>query len=223
MIRQTILQFVRLYAGLFCCSLSVVLTLRANLGLSPWDVLHQGLSNTLGISFGTANLLVSCLVLLADLLFRQPIGLGSLCNALTIGMMVDGLSALPFLPQSHNLWSGLLLMVLSLPLMAFGTYLYISCEMGAGPRDSLMTAFAKSSIPVGVVRSSMEGAALIAGILLGGQAGIGTVVSVFGLGIALQWVFGAFHFRVADLYHRSVVDSFRLFCGWLHERREVQG
>ena len=208
-------KFLRLYAGLFFCALSIVLAIQSNIGVTPWDVFHIGLQQISGISYGTINILVGLCILLIAACMGEKIGAGTICNTLSVGYMVDIIQFFQPIPQSSSLLLSCVMMVLSLLVLAYGSYLYIGSGMGCGPRDSMMSALSKkfTRIPVGIIRGSIETAVLVIGFFLGGPVGIGTLIGMFGIGFAIQLVFGFFHFDVRTITHESVMDTIRGIIG----------
>jgi uncharacterized membrane protein YczE len=185
-------RFASLVLGLFLCACGIVCFLESELGLPPWDVLHQGLAEQLGISFGAANLVVSVLVLALSWALRAHIGLGTWMNALLIGSFVILLSASGSVSQlsEQGLGIRIVLVAVALPFFGVGSAFYICASMGAGPRDSLMlVASRRLGIRIGVARTGIEIAALVTGFALGGTAGIGTVVFALGIGPAVELSF----------------------------------
>lgn len=177
----TVLQAVpRLLGGLFLCSTGIALMVVADLGLGPWDVLHQGLSLLLGVSIGTATIGAGAAVLLLWLPLHERPGLGTLANVAMIGLFLDlvlsALSGPTTLPQR---W---LMLVASVPIFAVGTGLYLGVGLGAGPRDGVMTGLARRGLPLGVARAAIELAVLALGWLLGGTVGFGTVYFTLAIG-----------------------------------------
>jgi uncharacterized membrane protein YczE len=178
-----------LVAGLFLCAVGIVCFLESELGLPPWDVLHQGLAEQTGLSFGAANLVVSVVLLAGAWLLRARIGLGTLLNALLIGTFVIGLTALGAVEALSEGGLGLRISLVALALVAFGvgSAFYIGAAMGAGPRDSLMLVLSwRAGIRIGVARAALEIGALVAGFALGGTAGLGTLVFALGIGPAVE-------------------------------------
>lgn len=204
-------RFLRLYAGLFLCAVSIVLAIQGGVGVTPWDVFHMGIQNITGISYGTVNILVGLCILTTSLVLGEPIGFGTLCNTLSVGYMVDFLKGLGWIPAAPNAIWGCAMMVLSLFVLATGSFLYIGAGMGCGPRDSMMTAFSKrlTRVPVGLIRGGIETVVLVIGFFLGGPVGLGTVIGMFGIGPAIQLVFQLFRFDVRTIRHESVLDSVR--------------
>ena len=177
-------RFAWLVFGLLLCSCGIVCFLESELGLPPWDVLHQGVAEQLGISFGAANLVVSVLVLALSWALRAHIGIGTLMNALLIGSFVILLTAVDEveLLSEQGLAVRIALVAVALPFFGVGSAFYICASLGAGPRDSLMlVASRRLGIRIGAARTGIELAALAIGFALGGTAGLGTLV--FALGI----------------------------------------
>jgi uncharacterized protein len=185
-----------LVAGLFLCACGVVCFLESELGLPPWDVLHQGLAEQLSISFGAANLLVSVAVLVLAWTLRAHIGLGTFLNALLIGSFLIVLAHIDPITDLSEQGLGLriVLIGLALPFFGAGSAFYICASMGAGPRDSLMLVTSRRlGIRIGTARTALELAALVGGFALGGTAGIGTLVFAVGIGPAVEgsfWLLG---------------------------------
>ena len=182
-------RFAALVFGLVLCALGVVAFLESELGLPPWDVLHQGLAEQSRLSFGEANLVVSALILGLSWALGARVGLGTLMNASLIGLLVILLM--------HSAWvndlsdSGLAvrvaLMVAAVTLFGAGSAFYMGAAMGAGPRDSLMLVTAhRLKTRIGVARTITEVTALAAGFALGGTVGLGTALFAFGIGPAVE-------------------------------------
>ena len=174
-------RYTQLIGGLVLYGLAISLEVRAGIGLSPWDVLAQGVSNRTGIAFGLVTNLIGALVLLLWIPLRQRPGLGTVLNVLVIGPSAQlGLWIVP--QQREPVLQGLVFAA-GLLLLAVATGLYIGARMGPGPRDGLMTGLrARTSWPIWVIRSGLEGSVLVIGWLLGGQVGIGTVAFVVLIG-----------------------------------------
>ena len=186
------LRFAWLVLGLFLCACGIVCFLESELGLPPWDVLHQGLAEQLGVSFGVANLVVSVLVLALSWALRAHIGLGTWMNALLIGGFVILLTALDAVASLSDQGLGvrIALVAVALPFFGVGSAFYICASMGAGPRDSLMLVASKRlGIRIGAARTGLEIAVLAIGFALGGTVGIGTLVFALGIGPAVELSF----------------------------------
>jgi len=184
-------RLVRLIVGLILFGFGVALMVRAELGLSPWEVLHQGISFKTGILLGTVGIIVAFLVLFLWIPLREQLGIGTVVNAVLIGTTIDiSLWLLPDSITSTPLRWGLLFA--GVILIGFATGLYIGAGLGPGPRDGLMTGIAKRGLPIGAVRTGIELTVLAIGWLLGGTVGVGTVLFAFGVGpivhLTLPWL-----------------------------------
>jgi uncharacterized membrane protein YczE len=188
---------VQLLGGLFLYGLAISLEVRAGIGVSPWDVLAQGVSNRTGIPFGLVTNLVGALVLLFWIPLRQRPGLGTVLNVLMIGPSAQlGLWLVP--QQTVPVLQGLVFAA-GLLLLAVATGLYIGARMGPGPRDGLMTGLrARTGWPVWAVRTGIEGTVLIVGWVLGGQVGIGTVAFALLIGPLVNITMPLFHIAAGD-------------------------
>ncbi|MDP9070382.1 MAG: hypothetical protein M3N68_03670 [Actinomycetota bacterium] len=178
----------RLLPGLVSCGAGLALMVLADLGLGPWEVLHQGLSERTGVPIGTVGILVGFLVLLSWLPLRQRLGVGTVCNVVVIGLVVDALLAVvPEPTAAAARWTA---MVSGVVLFGLGSGLYIGAGLGPGPRDGLMTALASRGHSLRLVRTVIELSALVAGWALGGTVGVGTVVFALGIGPLVQLFLG---------------------------------
>ena len=174
-------RLLQLYAGLFLYGLSMAVLVRSELGVMPWDVLHQGLARQLGWSLGAVTVLVGALVLLAWIPLRQRPGLGTVSNVVVIGVAVD--AALAVVPAARSLPAGIGFVVAGIGLNALATAAYIGVRLGPGPRDGLMTGLVRvTGGSVRLVRTSIEVAIVATGWLLGGTLGLATVLYAVGIG-----------------------------------------
>ena len=178
-------RLVQLYAGLLLYGVSMALLVRSELGVMPWDVLHQGLARQLGWSLGTLVIVVGALVLLAWIPLRERPGLGTVSNVVVLGLALDG--TLAVLPPSLPLAAQIALVPAGILLNAAATAAYIGVHLGPGPRDGLMTGLVRrTGRSVRVVRTSIEVAVVVTGWLLGGILGLGTVVYALAIGPLVQ-------------------------------------
>lgn len=185
------------------------MSIKSNLGLSPWDVFHQGLSNLVGITIGQASIIVGLLIVIIVSILGIKIGFGTLANMIIIGCFIDLIIYIDIIPISANLFYGVLLMIGSMFVNAIGSYLYIGCKMGCGPRDGLMVVLVKlTSKPVSIIRFFIEALALITGWILGGTVGLRTLLTVFGIGYCVQLVYKVFNFDVKNLKHKDIKQCF---------------
>ena len=173
-------RLVRLYLGLGGFGVSLALMVRARLGLGPWDVLHQGIARHLGAQLGWVTIGVSGLALLAWIPLRQRPGLGTVSNAITVGLVVNG--ALDLLPTPGSLAWRAVWLAAGIGLNGLATACYIGTGLGPGPRDGLMTGLAARGHSLRAVRTLIELSVLAAGSALGGAIGAGTVAYALSIG-----------------------------------------
>ena len=178
--------------GLLIFAAGIVALLESGLGLSPWDVLHQGLAEHTRLSFGEANIAVSILVLAVAWTLGARVGVGTLANALLVGSFVQLLTSLEGIStlSDRALVLRIALLAIGIALMGVGTSIYLGAGLGAGPRDSLMVVGAeRTRFRIGVVRGALELAALVAGFGLGGTVGIGTLAFALLIGPTVEGSF----------------------------------
>jgi uncharacterized membrane protein YczE len=173
-------RFITLFAGLMLYGISDGLLLAPGLGADPWDVLNQGLDRRLGGGVGTWAVIIGALVLLAWLPLRQRPGVGTLCNIVVVGSVLN--LTLAWCPPIHGLPARLAVVLFAIGLNAMATGLYIGAGLGPGPRDGLMTGIVARGHRIRVVRTSIEVSVLALGWLLGGTVGIGTAVYALAIG-----------------------------------------
>jgi uncharacterized membrane protein YczE len=178
-------RLVQLYVGLMLYGASCGLMVRADLGLGPWDVFHQGVARHTGLSIGTVSIVAGAVVLLAWVPIRQRPGLGTVSNVALVGLSMD--ATLWLLPELRAIAARTALVAVAVTLNAAATALYISANFGAGPRDGLMTGLHEvTGRSIRLVRTGIEITVLASGLLLGGSAGVGTVVYALGIGPLVQ-------------------------------------
>jgi len=210
--KQMIKEILKSAFGLFIFSIGVYLTIQANIGLAPWDCLSMGVSARVGMSYGIVHTIISIIIVLIDVLLKEKIGYGTILDALLVGNYVDLIDRIITLPDFNSLPISIVMVVVGLLIMGYGQVFYMDAAQGCGPRDSLLVALGKRfpKTPIGVVQTGMVGIALLIGWLLGGPVGIGTVISVFGLGTALQIVCKIMHFEPRDVVHKNVIETNRI-------------
>jgi len=178
-----------LFVGLVVIAVGVVALLESGLGLSPWDVLHQGIALHTPLTIGTASVVVGLVVLVVAWGLGQPPGWGTLANAVVIGLALDALLSLDVVGrlEVHALAAQLALLLAGVALFGIGTALYIGAGFGAGPRDSMMLMLARrTGVRIAIIRFSMEAVVVAAGWALGGTVGIGTLAFVALIGPSVE-------------------------------------
>jgi uncharacterized membrane protein YczE len=178
-------QLTQLGTGLLLYGVSIALMLSAGLGVDSWDVFHQGLSQRTGISFGSVVIGVSLLVLLVWIPLRQRPGLGTVANAVVVGLVAD--ATLAVLPRPELVWWQLSMLTAGIVANGIATGLYIGAGLGPGPRDGLMTGLAaRTGRSIRLVRTIIELSVLAAGWVLGGPVGLGTLLYAVSIGPIVQ-------------------------------------
>jgi uncharacterized membrane protein YczE len=185
-------RFVKLLVGLCLFGIGTWLGLQAHLGVGPWDVLHGGLAKHLGTPFGRTAIGVSVVVLVIALIARVRPGVGTVLNVVVIGTVIDLFLGTSLLDGVRDAPLPLRLLTTAggIAAVAIGSALYLGAHLGPGPRDGLMVAIhQRTGWPVGAARAALECTVLLAGILLGGPVGVGTVAFALGIGPAVQLAF----------------------------------
>jgi uncharacterized membrane protein YczE len=178
-------RLVQLYAGLLIYGLAAALQLRSELGLDPWDVFHQGLAHRIGLAIGTVVIIVGAVVLLGWIPLRQRPGLGTISNAVLIGVSLN--ACLEFLPHVHAMAWRVAYVGSGILLAGVATGMYIGAHFGPGPRDGLMTGLARrTGRSIRLTRTAIELTVLVGGWLLGGTVGVGTVAYALAIGPLAQ-------------------------------------
>ena len=179
-------RFAQLFTGLVLYGVSMAFMVESALGLTSWDVLHQGLSKVTGLSFGWVVILLGVPILLLWIPLRQRPGFGTIANLVVVGFAVDG--ALAVLPAGGTIPARIGYLVAGILVNGLATGLYIGARMGPGPRDGLMTGIAGRfpRLSIRVVRTGIELSVLGAGFLLGGTVGIGTIAYALAIGPLVQ-------------------------------------
>ncbi|MEV5168834.1 hypothetical protein AB0K66_29960 [Streptomyces werraensis] len=183
--RHVVRRLFQLYAGLALYGASSALLVRSGLGLEPWNVLHQGLSERTGLSMGVVLTAVGALVLLLWIPLRQRPGLGTVSNVLVIGVAMD--ATLAVVPDAHGMAVRVALMASGIVLNGAATGLYIAARFGPGPRDGLMTGLnRRTGVSVRLVRTAIEITVVVTGFVLGGTVGVGTLLYAVTIGPLAQ-------------------------------------
>jgi uncharacterized membrane protein YczE len=194
-------KLARCITGLAFFGFGIALFLRANLGLAPWDIFHKGLSKKLDISIGIVIVGVGLLLLLLWIPLRQRPGVGTILNAIEIGLVVN--LTKPLIGEPDQLIIRALMVIAGVLVIGLGSALYIGAGLGSGPRDGLMLGLSQRSIgghglSIRVARTTIELTVMIAGLFLGGSIGIGTLIFMFGIGPLVQLVLPRFEMRLAS-------------------------
>lgn len=202
------LRYIWIMFGLFFIANGIVFLVRAQIGVSPWDVLHIGISLRTGISLGKVLQGVGLLVVAISYVFHVRPRLVTLLNMYFVGLFVDMINGMSYIPQPDVLWLKFASYLLGVAICGFGTALYISGNRGAGPRDSLMLALTKAtSLRIGVVRTMMEITAATVGFLLGGPLGIGTLLFALLVGVFIEVGFAGINVLKRSPFFHAMWDG----------------
>ena len=199
--------------GLALSAYGIGMTIYADLGLAPWDVFNQGVSIQLqrhfgiNIMMGTVSQITCGFIIIIVLLLKEPIGISTILDTILFGGFLNFFMKHNLLPSTEIYAVRFVLLGVGFVIWAAGVYLYMQPQLGAGPRDSLMIAFAKRGVSVGIARNSTEFFALAVGWLCGGKVGIGTIISVFFIGYILQFVFKLVKFDATKIKNESLIES----------------
>ena len=179
-------DFFVIQIGFLLFGLSIDVIVQANLGLDSWDVLQMALTYHLPMTLGEANIAIAFLVVVIDIILKEPLGWGTLANVIFIGVWVDVLrSYVPEVP--HLILIQIAYLLLGTLIMGFATAIYVGVNAGAGPRDSLMLAVSRiGKTSLRAARTSIEVTVVALGWLLGGPAWVGTLIAAIAIGPAVQ-------------------------------------
>ena len=204
---RIVLQWLRIVLGLLVFAFGVHLTIFANIGLAPWDCLGMGIARHTPLNYGLSMTAMSLLILGIDLLLKEKIGYGTVIDALLTGNFVQMFNDLNPFEENRSVPMGIVLMLAGFVFMALGMYIYMRGEQCCGPRDSLLVGIGKRlpRLPIGIVEILLWAAVLLAGWLLGGPVGIGTLISTFGAGLVMQLVYSLLRFEPRSLRHQDIV------------------
>ncbi|MDW7650396.1 MAG: hypothetical protein SCK29_01665 [Bacillota bacterium] len=207
---RAVLRYAWIVFGLFFMANGIVFVVRAQIGVAPWDVLHLGISYQTGISLGRVLQGVGLLVVLVSWVFHVAPRFVTILNMILIGYFVDMINSMSYIPIPEATWLKFVCYLTGVAVCGFGTALYISGNRGAGPRDSLMLAMTKAtSLRISIVRTAIEVVVTIAGYLLGGPLGVGTVLFALLIGPFIELGFATINlFKYSTLF-----TSFRFHAG----------
>jgi uncharacterized membrane protein YczE len=200
-------RWARYFAGIVLTAFGTTLTIRAGLGISPWDVLADGVRHQTPLTFGQSVASLSILLIAVSWLFGIRPGLATFVNLVLVGSLYDVFlgTRIGETLSAGPMWAQVVLLIAGVAIVGFGAAVYIGAGFGAGPRDSLQLALSlRGGLGPGMARTITEGSALTVGALLGGSVGPGTVISVLGIGVAVRWSFNRLNLDPAG---RTSVDT----------------
>lgn len=219
--KKSLLTLLRLFIGLFLYAVGIVFTINANLGLSPWDVFHQGISKLSGITMGQASITAGLMIVILDWVLGEKVGLGTILNMLFIGIFMDLLMLNNLVPIFNNIIARIIMMFLGMFIIGIASYFYIGAGLGSGPRDGLMVSLTKKTgKSVRFVRNFIEFTVLVVGYFLGGTVGFGTLIMVIGGGYFVQFAFKIFKFDVKKVQHKFIDDYIKIIKDMLTDKKK---
>ena len=213
--KRIVTEWIQIVAGLLVFAFGVHLTIYANIGLAPWDCLGMGIAKHTPFNYGISMTLMAIAILGIDLLLKERIGCGTIIDALLTGNFVQMFNSLNPFPENKSLWLGILIMLTGFVFMALGMWIYMRGEQCCGPRDALLVGLGRRmpKVPIGIVEVLLWAVVLLAGWLLGGPVGIGTLISTFGAGIVMHFVYSLIRFDPRKLKHKDIATVSRVLLG----------
>lgn len=203
-------RITKILGALFLCALGSYMGIQANVGLAPWECFQTGVMYKTGFLYGNIVVSVGLIVIMLDLILKEKIGLGTICNAMFIGKFIDFFNYIDLIPQLDNFALGVCLLFAGQVVLSIGTCLYIKEGMGAGPRDSFMVAIGRrlNKFPIGAVRWIIEITVIFLGWLMGAKVGVGTLISVCGMSTIMEYTFRFFKFDIKSVKHENLIDTY---------------
>ncbi len=187
-----------LFGGLFVFAISMALSLQCNLGASSWTVLHDGIARQTPLSIGIVTQLVGLIMLVVSWSGGIRPGFGTLANMLLIGSFLDLILWSGVIPEAESYPARIAMLLAAVVVIGLGSALYIKAGFGAGPRDSFMLVLhRRTGLRLGIARWLIEVTAVVVGIILGGDFGIGTIVFAMLVGFSVDWFFTHLGVRIA--------------------------
>jgi uncharacterized membrane protein YczE len=189
-------RIVQLVIGLLLYGFTMAVMVRADLGLDPWDVFHQGAAKHLPLTFGQVVIVVGAVVLLLWIPLRQVPGLGTVLNVIVIGLAAD--AGLAVIERPDDLWLRVVMLIASVIGNGLAGAMYIGAHLGPGPRDGLWLGLVRRTrLSVRILRTTIEVTMLVVGFFLGGTVGIGTVLYAVAIGPTTQFFLPLTHARLS--------------------------
>ncbi len=209
-------SFIRLFIGFFILALGIVIMYKAGIGMTPWGTFHVGLMKVTGLTLGRISQLVGLIVILFSMFLKIYPGLATLLNMFFIGFFIDLINPLNIYPQPSSKILQCIMCLIGLWVFSLGIYLYISCGLGAGPRDGLMVGLIKiTGLSATYIKPAIEITVIVTGIILGGPFGIGTFLIAFLGGKFLDIIFNIADYDPAETKHISFSNFYKLIKSYI--------
>ena len=211
--KRFVFRLILCVTGMFICALGTVLMLRADLGMNPWGILHQGMSLKLGISFGRASQYLGLAIVVFCALFRCYPGIATVLYIFFFGYFTDLLQSAVTMSRAHSVAVSWLLLFVGNTLLAAGSCLYLCQKLGAGPKDELMLLITqKIRVDVAKVRIGMELTAVLLGYLMGGPFGMGTLFCALSFGPTLRRFLQLCGYDAKSVHQENILDTMKEIC-----------
>lgn len=200
-------------AGLMLFAFGYYMQVVANIGLSPWTALNDGLALHLPLTLGQASIVVSIIIVVSDLLMKERIGLGTLLDTFVVGWGMDLFVKLDFIPYQTEFLPGLLVLFIGTVAACVGQWFYMTAALSCGPRDAFLVALGKRlpKLSIGTVNIILLLTVAVIGFLLGGQIGIGTLITLFGTGVIMDAVNKIVKFEPRSVVHEGIAETISAF------------
>ena len=209
-LKEVLFIFPKLILGLFLCGLGIVTMLMSNIGLNPWGTLNAGFVNVTPISFGQWSQIIGLVIILFTMFLKVIPGIATILNIYLIGVFMDLILESGLMPSPGNIVFQIPMNLAGLLIFSFGVYMYLSCGLGAGPRDGLMIALMNlTGKSVTVIKTSIEVTVTVLGIMMGGPLGIGTVMVALLGGRILDSVFTFFKYDPKEKSQMNFIGLYK--------------
>lgn len=196
-----------LFFGFLLFAVGILATLYSDLGMSPWDVFHMGIVKHSKFTLGQVSQLAGVAIIVITYFWGVVPGIGSVLNMFFIGLFIDLIQQLGIFVTPETIIPKVALLVFGILVMGWASFFYLRVGLGAGPRDGMMEMLVKKTgKPVWLIRNSIEMAVLVIGAVLGGPVGIGTIITVFGIGFSVQLAFAIGGYSSKEIEHMNLID-----------------
>lgn len=203
-------NFIKLVIGLFFCSVGLAFIINGNIGMDAWNGFHNGISIQTGIKIGYVSILTAIVVFLISVFTGEKFGIGTVADSLLIGLFLQWILDSGILPVQNSLIMGVIFDLIGIEFLCIGNILYMGAGLGAGPRDSFTLGMAKKTgLKHGHMRVLVEVVVLVFAFLLGGQLGLGTIITTLGTGSIMQLNMDLFKFDPKAIHHENIIESIK--------------
>ena len=194
---------------MFFIGFGIYLQIEADIGFPSWNALNQGFSIVFPITYGTASITIGLSIVVIDLLLKEPVGMGTIIDAICVGLGTDFFSMLDPVPEINSLFMKIVVFIISLFILSYGQFMYMKTGLSCGPRDAFTVAIGKrcKKISIGTVNNIISTVVLAVSWGMGATIGIGTVLSVFGMGMVMDCTFKLCRFEPRNITHEDIITT----------------